>query len=155
VSTAQDIAEAPHYVYRAFDSYGLLLYIGCSHNVEKRLVQHQYGPWHRYAETVGTWGPFPFEVARHVEAEAIESESSYFNATIGDMARSRANRHAAQVVVRQRWAYGDRACGRQIDQMQQTLSDSGQYPRLTVADRLARYLAAREDAESARLDGAA
>jgi predicted GIY-YIG superfamily endonuclease len=154
VST-QNIEDAPHYVYRVLDSYGLLLYIGCSHNVEKRLVQHQYGPWHRYAETVGIWGPYPKAEARRMESEAIESEASYFNSTIGDMARARRNRFTALRMARATARPGSEGYRISVDRLQQSLSDSGRCPRLTVEDRLARYLAAREDAELARLESVA
>lgn len=150
------IEALPHYVYRAFDSYGVLLYIGCTHDTEKRMAHHRtQSAWHPYAETLGVWGPYPFVEARQIEADAIDSEASYFNATPEDMRRSRANRHAAQLAVRKRRFAGEPVAMCDIDRVQQALSDSGRYPRLTIADRLARYLAAREDAELARQEAAA
>lgn len=150
----RSIEAAPHYVYRAFDSYGLLLYIGCSLNVERRLAAHRaQSSWHRFAETVGVWGPYSKAHARELESQAIEAEASYFNATSGDARRTHSNRNAARRIAGAR--YGVTPDYRVLTRIQQSLHDSGRYPRLTDADRLARYLCAREDAEVARLEAVA
>lgn len=171
------IDAAPHFVYRAFDSYGLLLYIGCSLNVEQRLAAHRAtSRWHRYAETVGVWGPYSKEEARRAESDAIESEASYFNATKADVRRTQANLHAARRVMADRGDYEPQfdldRYNREGDSYYapyELLSDAwrrrfaktrarlwaASYPFLGDGDRLARYIAAREDAELARQESAA
>ena len=73
------------YVYRAFDSYGHLLYIGCTYNLTERLRQHRRASaWHPYAETIGIAGPYPYKEALRREYAAIETEGSYFNTTPSD-----------------------------------------------------------------------
>lgn len=44
----------PHYVYRVFDDQGVLLYVGCTVDVERRLFEHG---WNR-----APWVPFKAEV---------------------------------------------------------------------------------------------
>lgn len=169
--------NAPHYVYRAFDSYGLLLYIGCSLDVPRRMKDHRReSQWHHYAETVSITGPWGYEQARLNETRAIESEGSYFNCTKGDAERRRANNNAAKHTLYrhndyrplfdfQRWEaegesyYGpyevlSSAWDGRRDRVEQHLKATT-HPYLTPADRMARYLAAREDAESARTERAA
>ena len=123
--TERDAARrevAPNYVYRAFDSYGLLLYIGCSLDVTKRLMVHRReAAWFPYAETVGIWGPHRRSEAMRLEREAIETEHPYFNSSMAN---------------------------HRLVQMRHPMATSD-------ADRLARYLAAREDAELARQETAA
>lgn len=158
--------NTPHYVYRAFDSYGLLLYIGCSKDVRKRMAQHQsQSMWHRYAETIAIIGPYPRDEALRRETAAIESEASYFNATKADMRRSQTNQRTANRQAAERlgpypeidfdlldddaycaewdrltslwWAEQERAKAR---------LKATTHPYLTDDDRLQRYLAARQDA---------
>lgn len=175
--TIDRVLGVPHYVYRAFDSYGVLLYIGCTLDVGTRMAQHRSGSaWHRYAETIAIAGPWSREDALKREADAINSEASYFNSTPDDMKRTQANRVAATQRLAARGlakptldnsdryddvAYADahdaayECWDRQREALKLRLKDSGAYPYLTDADRLARYRAAREDAEIARQERAA
>lgn len=69
-----------HFVYRAFDADGQLLYIGCTLNPIKRLSEHrQHSAWHRYMKRLTFVGPYNYETARQVEYDAIEGERSLYN----------------------------------------------------------------------------
>lgn len=147
------IDSSQHYVYKAFDSFGLLLYIGCTINVPKRRAAHRNATWSRFSETLAIWGPYPDKAsARAVESHAIENEGSYFNCTKADTARTQANRNAAaQVLYARGWyPYDDEGHYRDgwhqaRDREAQRLKETT-HPYLTDRDRLARYLAARQDA---------
>ena len=71
-----------HYVYRIFDKDGRLIYVGCSHNPEKRLNQHRRTMWwahqiHRIKLTV-----HPNKAAGHLaERTAINAEQPRWNLT--------------------------------------------------------------------------
>lgn len=170
------ISAAQHYVYRTFDSYGLLLYIGCTLNVSKRMGQHRsQSEWAPFAETVATYGPYLDKAtARAVESEAIESEGAYFNAMPDETkllnrlrvaSQHRANacgifrphldvdrlddeRHISQHdALYDRW---EAACERARIE----LLGTALFAPLRVT-RMDRYRAAREDAELARLESEA
>lgn len=171
---AERLEVAPHYVYRAFDSYGHLLYIGCTNDVKRRMATHKsQAPWHRFAETLGTTSFDTRTAARSAEKLAIDSEASYFNSTQADINRTQASINAAkralwsrdwyepretEIDPREDWeafsaaidaAEPDRrAWRRALDRERERLR--GAYPFMTDRDRLDRYLAAREDAELAR-----
>lgn len=121
-AAAERRETAPNFVYRALDSYGLLLYVGCSLDVAGRLSVHRReADWFRYAETVGITGPYTRSKAMGLEREAIETERPYFNSSMAN---------------------------HRLVQMRHPLATSS-------ADRLARYLVVREDAELARQESAA
>lgn len=167
---------APHFVYRAFDSYGHLLYIGCTLNVAKRMGQHRsQSLWHKYAETIAISGPYDGRsAARQIETEAIESEASYFNATKADTRATQANRNTTARMAFERMGNKpsfDLAREHDEEYVARYDSISDRYenakraiaarlkatthPYMTDADRLGRYLAARENAELARTEQAA
>lgn len=166
--------DRPTYNYKAFDSYGLLLYVGCSLNVKNRLAAHRTGSqWWRFAETVGVLGPWDRAEALRRERHSIENEGPYFNSSFADMARTNANRVAAQARVQARGHIlakfdddrgedADYAAVREAEwrcwyravEREQMVLKAGAYPFTTDEDRLARYLAARGDAEAARLKAA-
>lgn len=83
----------PTYVYRTFDDLGLLLYVGCSKDVAKRLTQHRtYARWVPYMKDV-TIEEFPSrDDALAAEASAIRSERPFFNAQPEHTALVQANR---------------------------------------------------------------
>jgi Nuclease subunit of the excinuclease complex len=68
------------YVYRAFDSSGRLLYVGCSVNVESRLRYHeQHSRWWLFHERVES-EKFPTRaLAAEAEAVAIATEHPRWN----------------------------------------------------------------------------
>lgn len=177
------ILAAPHFVYRAFDSYGHLLYVGCTKDAKKRLATHRRGaPWFRFAETIGIAGPYDGrDAARAIESEAIDTEGPYFNCTSEQTRALLANlNEAKQMLWRRGWfepqadtdgidwrtdtegwdaafeavAEGQDAWRRAVERNRATIK-AGAFPYMTDADRMARYLAAREDAESARQEMAA
>lgn len=72
----------PHYVYRVYDPFGDLIYIGCSIDVPSRMSQHYSQAW---------WGPQAAKVkakvypnrftGRRAESEAIRTERPRWNST--------------------------------------------------------------------------
>lgn len=154
----------PHYVYRAFDSVGILLYIGCTINVKSRMSSHRTNSaWVPYADTIGVTEYPSRSEARAAEALAIETEGAAFNSTRTDIARTQANRNAARRAL---WARGDFAPAmpdmenwdaeydayaelsdgwdRRCWEMRKRLKATT-HPYLTEAERLASYRAMRAD----------
>lgn len=85
-----------HHVYRAFDEFGLLLYVGCTNDVPRRLAQHRSaGIWHQYMRRLTSEGPFPRDQALQVEAKAIDTEGPHFNAQPEHTALVQENNRAA------------------------------------------------------------
>ncbi len=74
-------ARRPHYVYRAYDDAGSLLYVGCTLDFERRRREHeQKRPW---ADRIARWEVVGYptqEPALLAEEEAIKAESPEFNA---------------------------------------------------------------------------
>lgn len=71
-----------HYVYRAFDDGGRLLYVGCSYDLPARLKAHKGSSlWHCLMASMKVAGPYNYETARQFEHDAIESERPQFNYT--------------------------------------------------------------------------
>lgn len=69
-------------VYRAFDSAGRLLYVGCTADVERRMRQHAWGSaWHPYMTSLVVSDRFPIDRAQALEDEAIKDERPFFNKT--------------------------------------------------------------------------
>lgn len=156
-----------HVVYRAFDEHGLLLYIGCTVNLEQRMGQHRsLSKWAVFATSITTEEFAGKGEARAAEKAAIDSEASYFNATQADIQRTQANRHAATRALRALGihepdlAYDDFDDEHLYDiyasesdaynelkwEMRAALK-AGAFPYLTDEDRLDNYLAARALAE--------
>lgn len=77
-----------HSVYRLFDAEGVLLYIGRTDNLHRRLVEHQsVQPWSsEIAEVRARLYPTRMEAAR-AERVAINSEGAKYNMAAGDKAR--------------------------------------------------------------------
>jgi hypothetical protein len=172
--------DDPHFVYRAFDSYGHLLYIGCTNNPDKRLATHRsQAPWFRFAETISVAGPYAGRSAgRAVETQAILTEGAYFNCTMADIKRTQANINAAKRSLHAQGWFSPRyeiedirdlsvweaeyerlrpeqeAWDRGFERERERFK-AGAYPYMTDADRMARYLVARQDAELARSEAAA
>lgn len=177
----EQLMAAAHFVYRAFDSYGHLLYVGCTKNTEARLATHRsQAPWFRFAETLAVAGPYEGrDAGRAVEMQAILSEGPYFNSSPENHRRNQANLNAAKRVLwRQGWYRPDVDLDPELDDLdpffdacdairpEQAAWDralererdrlkAGAYPYMTAEDRMERYLAAREDAELARTEAAA
>lgn len=61
-----------HYVYRAYDADGRLLYVGCTKRLELRQKEHRTeSNWMHLAERFTVAGPFTYEVARRKESEEL------------------------------------------------------------------------------------
>lgn len=75
--------KRPHDVYRVYDKDGILLYVGCTVNVERRIKQHkaEYAGWCRQAATVTVEEYADFATARAVESLAIHEERPVWNVT--------------------------------------------------------------------------
>lgn len=71
----------PHFVYRAFDEYGLLLYVGCSVNVQHRMGGHRgQSEWWEFKHRIVVTEPYlNKDAGRAAETEAISTESPFFN----------------------------------------------------------------------------
>lgn len=94
MSTLAELEAREHFVYRAFDSAGRLLYVGCSLNVQQRMRDHRYwGSWYRLMVRHEVDGPYPYAEARAIEWEAIQTEDPIHNAqtprAVADRSRRR------------------------------------------------------------------
>lgn len=72
--------DTPHFVYRCYSAAGDLLYVGCSVNVGRRMREHMPSPWAAAVARVDTEGPYPYALARRIEADAIHDEDPAHNA---------------------------------------------------------------------------
>lgn len=72
-----------HYVYRAFNSAGELLYVGCTYDLTKRLAAHRtMADWRNEdGIRIKVEGPYNYETARHIELTAINTEWPTYNYT--------------------------------------------------------------------------
>jgi hypothetical protein len=71
-----------HFVYRVYDEFGLLLYVGCSKNPEKRRKSHEgdRAAWLPYMATARLEGPYLKANAFAQEKSVIVTEAPFFNA---------------------------------------------------------------------------
>lgn len=71
-----------HFVYRAFNAAGELLYVGCTKTLEGRRRDHQMDRrWYSKARTYTIAGPYNYETARDIERTAIRTEGPLYNET--------------------------------------------------------------------------
>lgn len=71
-----------HFVYRAYDHTGGLLYVGCSRSMESRAKEHKTASeWFDLAASFKIAGPFNYETARELERIAIATERPLYNVT--------------------------------------------------------------------------
>lgn len=128
---AARLERSTHYVYRAWDDRGLLLYIGCTVNPANRMGGHRRdSAWYPHLDDMRLDVYDARSTALYAEFLAIESEGSYFNATRDDIFRTQARRIAGQ-------QHPERTAA-ELD---------AKYPSLTAEGRMARYLEARDVAE--------
>lgn len=77
---ARQLEARTHYVYRAFDADGRLLYIGCTVDLAKRMSQHRKSAeWWEFVAELTTHSYPSRSTARAAEELAIHSEGAYFN----------------------------------------------------------------------------
>lgn len=158
--------DAPHYVYRAYDEFSLLLYIGCTTDVERRMAQHRAdSPWHGYMTRLEVTGPFAgLAQGRKAERAAIDTEGAFFNASQADIQRTQANRNEAirlltachifrpdidledldDPVASELWSAECAAYDDLRDEIRAELK-VGTFPFLTASDRIRRYEATRRE----------
>ncbi len=154
--------ERIHFVYRAFDEYGHLLYIGCTMNPQQRWKAHQgQSAWAKYATRFTMQGPFYRSDAMALENLAINSEPCFFNATRAEIEQVMANwrearRRLSEIGIPSLAYFDDdgpedaqnAAANEYVAakfHMQQEIRD--EFPFRTNEDRLADYLVSREAAE--------
>lgn len=161
------LQSSGHVVYRAFDEFGLLLYIGCTVNLEQRMSRHRsLSKWALFADDITVVEYVGKDAARAAEKAAIDTEGSFFNCTQADVQRTQANRVAAtrslaalgihrpdcslDVLADERLceihAVEDSAYRELHDELRAALK-AGAFPYLTDEDRLDNYLAARLTAQ--------
>lgn len=72
-----------HFVYRAFNADGALLYVGCTYRLDSRLAAHRATSkeWSDHAVKVKVSGPYNYETARDLERQAIHTERPLHNYT--------------------------------------------------------------------------
>lgn len=70
------MSDREYFVYRVFDSSGVLLYVGCSNNLTRRWAEHRAmrPGFVRRAHRCKAQGPFTRPVARSLEREAAVTE---------------------------------------------------------------------------------
>lgn len=71
-----------HFVYRAFDADGNLLYVGCTMDLERRRRDHaglNGSKWYPLMVRTHLTGPFNYDTARRLERDAIQTESPLWN----------------------------------------------------------------------------
>lgn len=75
-----DPERREHFVYRAFDAAGDLLYVGCTMRPNLRAQEHRgQSKWFHLAASFKMSGPYNYETGRRIEREAIQTESPLFN----------------------------------------------------------------------------
>lgn len=95
-----------HFVYRAYDKNGFLLYVGCSLNPEQRWKDHKANrSWAHLAVSFRLAGPYNYDTARRLEKEALAAgQPLYAYTPLKWAARGKANaasRRAMQEAAKQ------------------------------------------------------
>lgn len=109
----EPIKDRPHYVYRAYAADGHLLYVGCTFDVLARLKNHSSASnWWPHHVRVDVEGPFPFDVARQREADAIQTEHPTYNADEPHRGAhngrwDRISELATTIAARDNWTFND------------------------------------------------
>lgn len=93
-------AEArTHFVYRVYDEFDQLIYIGCTKDRVRRWSQHRANntAWVAFSRSARLVGPFEKRKAFALESTLIEAEKPFFNAL-----------RSHKVSVRRNWQERDR-----------------------------------------------
>lgn len=89
-----------HFVYRAFNAAGELLYVGCTKHLTTRLSAHRgQSRWGSQAVRVTACGPYNYETARQIEYDAIETERSLHNYSSERRALAALHQRIIQAVI--------------------------------------------------------
>lgn len=83
-----------HFAYRYYDNRGLLLYVGCTLRPEQRWREHK-NDRREMASRVASCrmqGPFNYDTARALEAEALRTESPVYAMTPHEQAERQRRR---------------------------------------------------------------
>lgn len=77
----KDPNRREHFVYCAYDARGVLLYIGCTMQPDKRREGHkgQRAEWVNFVSYFRAHGPYNYETARRMERSAIREHQPPFN----------------------------------------------------------------------------
>lgn len=168
------LETATHYVYRAYDEFDFLLYVGCTVNLQGRLSAHlSSSPWRPYMVRHEFETYAGLKAARAAELALINAEQTPFNATQDDVNRTQANLHGAKRYLANlgifapqfdiaegeietfaqtpEWATyvaESEAYSELLDEMRADLKATD-FPYLEPEDRLANYLAIRDSMEAA------
>lgn len=75
----RDPSLRKHFVYRAYDKDGVLLYVGCSMNLSQRWKDHRANKvWAHLAVSFRLSGPYNYETGRRLEKEALATEQPLY-----------------------------------------------------------------------------
>lgn len=75
-----DPARRRHFVYRAYDAAGQLLYVGMTIDLDRRRREHKTNRiWFDQAVRFRIAGPYNYQSARRIERQAINSERPVHN----------------------------------------------------------------------------
>lgn len=88
----RDPSVRNHYVYRYYDESGVLLYVGCSLRPLQRWKEHQSDHREMAARVASCrmQGPYNYDTARDVEADALATENPvYANTPHGQAEKQR------------------------------------------------------------------
>lgn len=116
-----------HFVYRVFDADGDLLYIGCTKNFERRWREQKVDrPKMTAAATrCKLSGPYTYETARRLEAEAIEAEAIEAENPLHNFTLARRRERAEHSRIFDNRFYGLLDLGATSDQAAQILRREG------------------------------
>lgn len=82
--------DAPHTVYWMYDAHGVLLYVGCTSDIDRRLGQHRRGrPWFSEVERIEVEHFDSRRPALDREREQINSRRPKHHPTYKERARQR------------------------------------------------------------------
>lgn len=95
IQEIHDPARREHFVYRVLGADGELLYVGCTNHLERRWTEHRSTNrgMTALARRAKVSGPYSYDTARRLEAEALATEFPKFGMT--PQRRSAATRNAA------------------------------------------------------------